>query len=538
MMMRGFKLALTSLLLFVVTEALPQFSGGSGTEEDPYLISNASDINNVRYHLKAHYIQTKSIDLKNYDHDGDGKGWLPIGGAGTGTRFMGHYNGQGFVIRNLTINRPETDYVGLFGYVGVDDDATPISINNLGIKNGKIRGADGVGALIGRIKGNDHTLIEYTFADGCIVTGDGNVGGLAGILSSFNTTSNSDAYKPVVSKSYSYCDVYWSAQASGRNFGGLVGQTRKGLIINCYSRGSVNVDNSTAQLSSIECVGGITGSAFQRGAIHNCYTTCLINVPPSNPSVTSVGGLIGLSDGNSENAFEGAYWDTDECEWPTSPAGTGMTTEQMMIQSNYPEYDFINTWGIDPEINDGYPYLLSDYTDILPVTLASFTAKPVDTGIKIQWTTATELNNDFFTLERSTNGKTFQAISHIAGAGNSLSPISYRYIDNPSTVNTVYYRLTQTDFDGTCYYSPIIQTNTDLPVKIFTSLFPNPTHGKFLIETRLNAPAIFFIYDYTGRKVYQGKIVSARQWINVEHLPAGNYTLVIEHNPPERFIIH
>jgi hypothetical protein len=537
-MLRTIKFVLTSLFLFVAVEALPQFSGGSGTEEDPYLISNVSDLNNVRYYLKAHFVQTKSLDLKNYDHDGDGRGWLPIGGADTDTRFMGHYNGQGFVIRNLRIDRPNTDYVGLFGYVGVDDDATPININNIGIKNGKIRGAEGVGALIGRVKANSNTLIEYTFSDGCIVTGDGNTGGLVGILSSFNTTSNSDAYKPVISKSYSYCDVYWSEQVSGRNFGGLAGQTRKGLIINCYSRGTVNVDNSVAQLSSIECVGGITGSAFQRGEILNCYTTCLINVPPSTPSVTSVGGLIGLSDGNSENAFEGAYWDTDECEWPTSPAGTGMTSEEMMIQSNYPEFDFVDTWGMDPEINDGYPYLLSDYTDILPITLSKFSATPTDQGILIQWTTATEINNDYFTLERSTNGKTFQALSYIAGAGNSLSPISYRYIDNLSTVETVFYRLKQTDFDGTCYYSPIIQTNTDLPVKIFTSLFPNPTHGKFLIETRLNAPAIFFIFDDTGRQVHQGELVSSRQWINAEHLPAGNYTLVVGHNQPKRFIIN
>ena len=71
--------------------------------------------------------------IRSYYEYADGKGWMPIGGAGSSVYFKGHYDGQGFVISNLTIYRPETDNVGLFGLVGVSDSKTEIRITSYNV---------------------------------------------------------------------------------------------------------------------------------------------------------------------------------------------------------------------------------------------------------------------------------------------------------------------------------------------------------------------------------------------------------------------
>ena len=140
--------------------ALAQFAGGDGSQSDPYQVSTPEQLSEVRNYLGSYFIQTNDIDLKGYDHDKDGRGWLPIAGAGTGTLFRGHYNGQNFIITNLYINRPDAPNIGLFGHIGISDDVTDISITNLGLVTVDIKGGRGVGALVGRVTANANTKVE------------------------------------------------------------------------------------------------------------------------------------------------------------------------------------------------------------------------------------------------------------------------------------------------------------------------------------------------------------------------------------------
>ena len=96
----------------------------------------------------------------------------------------------------------------------------------------------------------------------------------------------------------------------------------------------------------------------------------------------------------------------------------------------------------------------------LPIELLSFTAKFADGVVETQWTTASEINNDYFTVERSSDGIHFTAIGLVRGAGNSTQLLNYSLFDENPYTGLIYYRLKQTDYDGTSTYSDIV------PIKV------------------------------------------------------------------------
>jgi hypothetical protein len=103
-------------------------------------------------------------------------------------------------------------------------------------------------------------------------------------------------------------------------------------------------------------------------------------------------------------------------------------------------------------------WILVDNTNPLPVTLTNFEVNCNIEKVDIVWATQSEINNDYFVVEKSYDGQEFFELETISGAGNSNSPINYTATDN-NTNTLVYYRLKQVDFDGTTSYSTIKTTN-------------------------------------------------------------------------------
>ena len=102
-------------------------------------------------------------------------------------------------------------------------------------------------------------------------------------------------------------------------------------------------------------------------------------------------------------------------------------------------------------------YSFSEFTSIgngtpLPISLLDFNVRPVLNQVEITWTTASETNNDFFTVERSQDGREFIPIGVVDGAGNSNTILNYKLMDADPYVGISYYRLKQTDFDGKFEY--------------------------------------------------------------------------------------
>lgn len=158
---------------------------------------------------------------------------------------------------------------------------------------------------------------------------------------------------------------------------------------------------------------------------------------------------------------------------------------------------------------DAGPFSFAAPPAVLPIELLSFDAKLSNsTSIELAWETATETNNDFFTVERSSNGVSYDIIATIDGAGNSTSVKSYSTIDKTPVVGTSYYRLKQTDFNGAFAYSSTISiefSNTGNGCVL--SVYPNPCSSECVIDLsgcdddaspEINVELI----DAAGHKVY------------------------------------
>jgi hypothetical protein len=121
-------------------------------------------------------------------------------------------------------------------------------------------------------------------------------------------------------------------------------------------------------------------------------------------------------------------------------------------------------------------------TNPLPVELVSFTATPQNDQVNLNWITMTETNNDYFMVEKSIDGITFQELTKVTGAGNSTYERNYAATDKKPASGLNYYRLKQTDFNGEFDYSKIIMVNVGDPELILT-VYPNPAINN---EIKLN----------------------------------------------------
>ncbi len=139
--------------------------------------------------------------------------------------------------------------------------------------------------------------------------------------------------------------------------------------------------------------------------------------------------------------------------------------------------------------------------NLLPVELINFSAKRINDEVKLNWTTATELNNDYFIVERSLDGVFFQEIKQIKAYGNSNEQIHYTVNDNNPSEEIVYYRLKQTDFNGKLYYSNVISIDVDYSKAMIANLVPNPTNSNigFDFYTPTKGELNYNITDLTGR---------------------------------------
>ncbi|OEK02575.1 hypothetical protein BFP97_14045 [Roseivirga sp. 4D4] len=128
------------------------------------------------------------------------------------------------------------------------------------------------------------------------------------------------------------------------------------------------------------------------------------------------------------------------------------------------------------DFTDGQFYTLGSIeTDALPITLISFTADHYNEDeVKLEWVTASEINNEFYTIERSRDGQSFEAIGIIDGAGNSDQLLTYSFIDRNPLIGLSFYRLKQTDFSGEFDHSEIKSIRVESSFETEFKAYPNP----------------------------------------------------------------
>ena len=310
---------------YSITANFSLFAGGNGTAENPYRIADWYHLDNVRNYLSSHFIVINDLDSNSVGYTelasataSEGKGWQPIGTTAVNDTFFGSFDGQGYEICDLFIDRPDEPDVGLFGVVYEGGAIENVCV----VANGNVTGNGDVGVLVGKNAGT----VSNSYCTGN-VTGNLNVGGLVGW--NFGGTVT---------------DTYSTGSVTGLdNVGGLVGWNT-GTMSNSYATGSVTgntsvgglagknagtVSNSyaTGNVTGDDNIGGLVGKNDKTGTVSNSYSTGSVT------GNTHVGGLVGKND--KTGTVSNSFWDTETSGQATSDGGTGKTTAQMKDISTF-----------------------------------------------------------------------------------------------------------------------------------------------------------------------------------------------------------
>lgn len=161
----------------------------------------------------------------------------------------------------------------------------------------------------------------------------------------------------------------------------------------------------------------------------------------------------------------------------------------------------------NPSAPDPATCTISNCFTTLPITLISFIAEFETNKVILDWQTASEINNDYFTIERSIDAIRWQKLKDISGAGNSSSLLNYTTIDNNPYSGISYYRLKQTDFDGQFSYSKIKSVNIENLENLSVEIFPNPTDALITIVGNSLTIEEVKIYNMLGQDVTEFTIL-------------------------------
>lgn len=174
--------------------------------------------------------------------------------------------------------------------------------------------------------------------------------------------------------------------------------------------------------------------------------------------------------------------------------------------------------------------ILLSTSGALPIELTHWVAKAAANEIQLVWSTATEINNDFFTIERSSNGIHWDVIAQVSGKGNTVTQQDYQFTDQPKTRGILYYRLSQTDFDGTQEMFDVLSVDFQGFYQVKTSIYPNPTQGK--VQVHFGSPtkgtAQVALYNMQGRMMSTQDIYMVNSLeLDFSSQPKGTYLLKI-----------
>ncbi len=348
-------------LLVILSVAISLMVGTIGCDPAPdYLeIRNWHDLYAVRSNLSGHYRLMNDLDSTTAGYGelagntaNQGRGWQPTGTSDD--PFTGSFDGQGYGIGDMFIDRPDESTVGLFGAVDVGG-----LIQNVRVLNANVAGDWAVGGLVGQNWGD----VRNSYSGGTVTGADcvgglvgGNAGGVSDSYSTASVTGHWDVgglvgcsdFRGSVTNSYSVGDVTgeWAV-------GGLVGGNLGGTVARSYSTGSVTGDDyvgglvgdnqggvsnsySTSSVTGEWYVGGLVGDNDSTGIVTNCYASGAVI------GSSFAGGLVGSNWGTVSNSF----WNIETSGMTESDGGAGKTTAAMQDITTFTD---TTTEGLDSQ---------------------------------------------------------------------------------------------------------------------------------------------------------------------------------------------
>ena len=345
------------------------FAGGDGTAASPFQIANWHHLDRVREGLTAYYELANDLDAETAgyaEHVSDGgvladssRGWKPIGTFPG--EFIGSFDGKGYMIKELMIQRPAEERVGLFGRIG---NTIPSVVKDVHLRDGQVQGKHLVGLIAGQLYGTVENSSAWGVDLSSLVVGGPlfsestgySIGGLVGQVESSGT----------VRESYARALV-----SGGFNVGGLVG-SNSGTISDSYAFGLSGAYTGA--------VGGLVGSHGYGATIDRSYSAGPITYLGDPPS--RAGGLIGeilvpVLSNNKNGAGNGvtaSFWNKTIAgvgkgiafNQTDSLGVVGVTSEQMRSKALFTDagWDFTgettngsdDIWAINPTGYASFPY--------------------------------------------------------------------------------------------------------------------------------------------------------------------------------------
>lgn len=235
---------------------------------------------------------------------------------------------------------------------------------------------------------------------------------------------------------------------------------------------------------------------------------------------------------NGTTQLRAQNWNTLNAGWMLPmPGQTNPTVLQVNVPAVAP---------LLPGSLQGFTWALALNSSPLPVELLSFTANTTgDHRVVCNWTTLTETNNDYFTVQRSPDGTSFTDIGTIDGSGNSNEPLSYTFEDETAVTGINFYRLKQTDYDGRFSLSEVVAvrfTESQHTIR----LFPVPADQSLYVFGASEDILPYNLYDHTGRRIASGVLSPPSFLLNTGELSAGIYHLETGddlHHKTQSFIV-
>lgn len=361
----------------ITAQTEPNFDWYDDTKDTFYienkdeLLGLAQLVNGRNIEYESENFEGKTIILKKDIELNDTTGWQNWGESFTGDTcstigytsdywFDGTFDGGGYTISGLFVSSEEV-YAGFFGYIGEFAE-----IKNLNLSKVFVEGVENVGGLVGE---NGGTITNCSVDNGSTIEYDGgevisSIGGLVG--SNFGEITNCYAAVKVFSRGYvgglvgqnmvngKITNSYAIGDVSGNSIvGGLVGYNEND-IINSYATGNVSGNDS---------IGGLVGYNYNNGEITNSYAT---GKAFGHGDAQFVGGLVGNNVSQIDFSIVNCFYNKDHYDTSGTMLddwmGTAKTLAEMKLSETYfgdPSYWERSVWGMHPDINEGFPYLVA-----------------------------------------------------------------------------------------------------------------------------------------------------------------------------------
>jgi hypothetical protein len=444
----------------------------------------------------------------------------------------------GLVISNNLIQKNETGIA--FTGAALNNTVTDNIVNNSNANGLSIT------AAVKNTTFTKNSFINSLNGNGITVTG------AASNLSIRGNTISNNQFVGVGPEPTKGNGIYMSA-GSTAIIGGT-GTNEGNIITNNATDGisliNVGTNNIMMRRNNISCNAG-TGINLN-GSANTNYMFDIIRVDTNASTVNSVTGL--LKGQTTKDVIVEVYGPAPSCKQSCNTAvgrqgavylGTtttdalGKWTLTLGTPINASDVPQLTATATTPSAgNVAGSFVTSEFSrcnDILPVEFLSFSVVKVHNGVSLQWKTATETNNEYFLVERSTDGVNFQAIgSPLKGAGTTYQVQSYKFLDIDPSEGVNYYRIRQVDFDGKFDFSDVKAVN--LAGSSLVTVSPNPNDGHFSVKIISESSELFVvdIYNALGQIVYTKSLDVyggfAEQKVILDHVSSGVYTLVVRND--------